>query len=83
MGYSDLDYVTLSAMLNARRTRMLNSEICDRMLMAPTYEEAAKEILEIGYEDMSDALETERGNDAGASKTLPLAPCAGYIQAEV
>lgn len=53
MGYSDLDYVTLSAMLNARRARMLNSEICDRMLMAPTYEEAAKEILEIGYEDMS------------------------------
>lgn len=53
MGYSDLEYVTLSAMLNARRARMLTSELCDRMLMAPTYEEAAKELLELGYEDMS------------------------------
>ncbi len=53
MGYSDLEYVTLSAMLNARRARMLSSEICERMLMAPTYEEAAKELLELGYEDMS------------------------------
>lgn len=59
MGYSDTDYVTLSAILNARRARMLTADICDRMLTAPTYEEAAKELLELGYEDMSSMSERQ------------------------
>ncbi len=49
----DLDYLTLSTMLNAREARMLNRERMDRMLAAPDYEEAAKILTDCGYEDLS------------------------------
>lgn len=48
-----LDYLCLSAMLKAREARMLTGEKAERMLAAPSVEEAAKLLCDCGYEDMS------------------------------
>ena len=47
------DYLCLSAMLRAREARMLGNERAQRMLEAPSFEEAAKQLSDCGYEDMS------------------------------
>ncbi len=46
-------YLCLSAMLRAREPRLLNDERAQRMLDAPSYEEAAKLLTDCGYEDMA------------------------------
>lgn len=46
-------YLYLSAMLRAREPKLLNRDRAERMLDAPTYEEAAKLLTDCGYEDMS------------------------------
>jgi len=51
---TDKDYLFLSALLKAREARMLGQDGVERMLSAPSYEEAAKLLTECGYEDMSD-----------------------------
>lgn len=43
----------LSSMLRAREAGMLSRERMDRMLSAPSYQEAAKLLCDCGYEDMS------------------------------
>lgn len=47
------EYLCLSAMLHARETRMLSREKALRMISAPTFEEAARMLVECGYEEMS------------------------------
>lgn len=49
----DVDYLTISAMLRARESKMLDREKTERMLSAPSYTEAAKLLVDCGYEDMS------------------------------
>lgn len=63
---TDKDYLFLSAMLKARETSILSRERMDRMLSAPTYEEAAKLLVDCGYEDMS-AMDA-KGIDAALSR---------------
>ena len=46
-------YLCLSAMLRAREPRLLNSDRAARMLEAASFEEAAKQLADCGYADMS------------------------------
>lgn len=46
-------YLCLSAMLRAREPKLLTNERAERMLDAPSFEEAAKLLTDCGYEDMS------------------------------
>lgn len=46
-------YLALTAMLRAREAKMLDRDRMDRMLNAPTYADAAKLLVDCGYEDMS------------------------------
>lgn len=50
---TDQDYLFLSAMVKARESKMLTAEAYERMLTAPGYEDAAKVLVDCGYEDMS------------------------------
>lgn len=50
---TDQDYLFLSAMLSARQSRILSRETMERMIDAPSFEEAAKLATEHGFEDMS------------------------------
>ena len=45
-------YLCLSAMLRAREPRLLNDDRAQRMLEAPSFEEAAKLLTDCGYEVM-------------------------------
>ena len=47
------EYLMLSSMLRAREAGMLTRERMDRMLSAPSFQEAAKLLTDCGYEDMS------------------------------
>ena len=49
----DTEYLMLSSMLRAREAGMLSRERMDRMLAAPSFQEAAKLLCDCGYEDMS------------------------------
>ncbi len=48
-------YLSLSAMLRAREPRLLNADRAGRMLDAATFEEAAKQLTDCGYPDLSQA----------------------------
>lgn len=50
---TDQDYLSLSAMLKARETRFLTRDRMDRMLDAGSFSEAARSLVDCGYEDMS------------------------------
>lgn len=49
----DNAYLALTAMLRAREARMLDRDRMDRMLAAANYADAAKQLVDCGYEDMS------------------------------
>ena len=49
----DTEYLMLSSMIRAREAGMLTRERMDRMLSAPSFQEAAKLLTDCGYEDMS------------------------------
>ena len=49
----DTDYLYLTAMLRAREPKMLNMERMGRMLEAGSFDEAAKLLVDCGFEDMS------------------------------
>ncbi len=51
--HKDTDYLFLSTMLRAREPRMLTREKAMRMLDASSFEEAAKQLVDCGYPDMS------------------------------
>lgn len=57
----DIDYIFLSTRIKAMESRLLNRERIDRMLDAPTHEDAAKVLTECGYGELTevtgDALE--------------------------
>lgn len=46
-------YLCLSAMLRAREPKLLTNDRAERMLDAPSFDEAAKLLTDCGYEDMS------------------------------
>lgn len=52
-------YLALTAMLRAREAKMLDRDRMDRMLGAASYEDAAKLLMDCGYEDMS-GLDSKR-----------------------
>lgn len=49
----DTNYLAITAMLAARETKMLSAERMERMIDAPTNDEAAKILEECGYGDLS------------------------------
>lgn len=50
---TDQDYLYLSSMLAARETRMLSREKAERMISAQSFDDAAKQLADCGYPDMS------------------------------
>lgn len=48
----DLDYLTISARIHAMENRLLNQERMDRMIEAKDVSDAAKVLVECGYDDM-------------------------------
>lgn len=46
-------YLYLSAMLRAREAKMLNRDKAERMIDAPSFDDAAKMLTDCGYKDMS------------------------------
>ena len=59
----DTDFLFLTAMLRARETFMLSSEKINRMLEARDFDDAAKQLTDCGYSDMS-------GMDAGRIESV-------------
>lgn len=57
------DYLSLSAMLRAREAKMLNRDKMERLLTEPNYADAARMLVDCGYEDMSD-MDTKGINEA-------------------
>ena len=53
MAINKEDYLYVSSLLRAREPRMLSREKAERMLDAPSFEDAAKMLTDSGYEDMS------------------------------
>ena len=47
------DYLFLSAFLRAKEAKMLTADKAERMLSAQSFDEAAKMLVECGYEDFS------------------------------
>ena len=62
----DTAYLMLSSMLRAREAGMLTRERMDRMLSAPSFQEAAKMLCDCGYEDVSGC--NAAGVDAALSR---------------
>lgn len=56
---NDQDYLYLSAMLSARESHMLSRDVMERMIDAPTFDDAAKLAIEYGFEDMSGMTATQ------------------------
>ncbi|MEG0777374.1 MAG: V-type ATPase subunit [Oscillospiraceae bacterium] len=50
---TDYDYLFLSAMLNAREPKLLTRDRMERMLDVPSFDDAAKLLMDCGFEDMS------------------------------
>ncbi|NLT64047.1 MAG: V-type ATPase subunit [Clostridiales bacterium] len=50
---TDYDYLFLSSALRAKETKMLTKDKLERMLDAPSFDDAAKILMDCGYEDMS------------------------------
>lgn len=50
---TDKDYLYLSAMLRAREAGMLTRETMERMIDAPSFDEAAKLLTDCGFQDLS------------------------------
>ena len=66
----------LSSMIRAREAGMLTRERMDRMLSAPSFQEAAKLLTDCGYEDMSgcDAAGVDAALSRIKAKVLAI-PC--------
>ena len=73
----DTDYLTISARIRARETRLLTRERMERMLDARSGEERAKVLAECGYPELS-AL-TGRGLDAAARAVVQEAGFGAYF----
>ena len=69
----DTAYLMLSSMIRAREAGMLTRERMDRMLSAPSFQEAAKLLTDCGYEDMSgcDAAGVDAALSAGGRRCSP------------
>lgn len=64
--YHDTDYLAVSAALHARETRLLTKERAERMLDAPSAEDAWKVMVQLGYPEVDGASlqEVERALSA-------------------
>ena len=85
MANRDEAYICLSAILRAREPKLLNNDRAERMIDAPTFEEAARMVTDCGYPDMSQmnaqeieaALEQHRAEIFAEMKRL--APDDGIV----
>ena len=59
----DTDYLCLSAMLRAKEAKMLTKDKLERILTEPSFADAARTLVDCGYEDMS-AMDTKAVNEA-------------------
>ncbi len=80
-------YLCLTAMLRVRETRLLSAEKAQRMLDAPSFEEAAKLLTDCGYPDLAqstaeeiEAVLAER-RDAAFAELSSLAPDPAIVSA--
>jgi V/A-type H+-transporting ATPase subunit C len=67
-------FLFLSAMLRSRETRLLSPERIERMLDAAVYDDAAKQLLDCGYPDMSGM------NAAGIESVLSSRRAAAFAE---
>ena len=67
MAINKEDYLYISSLLRAREVRMLSRDKAERMLDAPSFEDAAKMLTDSGYEDMSQ-MTVKQIEDALAKK---------------
>ena len=75
-------YLCLSAMLRARENRLLNEEKAQRMLDAASFAEAAKLIVDCGYEDMSSMNSSEINDALNAHRSAILYELDGLVPEE-
>ena len=75
----DTNYLAITAMLAARETKMLSAERMERMIDAPTHEEAAKILEECGYGDLSGLS----AKDAGAALEAHIAALFDEVEGMV
>ena len=75
----DTNYLAITAMLAARETKMLSAERMERMIDAPTNEEAAKILEECGYGDLSGLS----AKDAGAALEAHIAALFDEVEGMV
>ena len=75
----DTNYLAITAMLAARETKMLSAERMERMIDAPTNEEAAKILEECGYGDLSGLS----AKDAGAALEAHIAALVDEVEGMV
>lgn len=59
MSYKKEDYLCVSAMIRGREPRLLDNGKAERMLDAPTFEDAAKVLTDCGYPDLSQMRASE------------------------
>lgn len=84
--YHDTDYLAVSAALHARTTQLLTRERLERMLDAPTAEDAWKTAVQCGYPELErctlDAVEHALGQARGAlyRELRTLAPDARIVE---
>ena len=80
-------YLCLSAMLRAREPQLLSTERAQRMLDAPSFEEAAKLLTDCGYPDMAACTADEieqtlaQRRDAALAEMASLAPDKSIVTA--
>jgi len=75
-------YLCLSAMLRARENKLLNEEKAQRMLDAANFAEAAKLLVDCGYEDMSSMNSTEINAALNAHRSAILYELDGLVPEE-
>ena len=75
-------YLCLSAMLRAREGKLLNEEKAQRMLEAPSFAEAAKLLVDCGYEDMSSMNSNEINTALNAHRSAILYELDGLVPEE-
>ncbi len=83
----DKDYLYLSSLIRARESQMLSSEIMERMIDAPDFDDAAKLMSDCGYRDMSGMSASQVENALSEHRTeiftelTALVPEKGIIDA--
>ena len=64
-------YLYLSAMLRAREAKMLTRDKAERMIDAPSFDEAAKMLTDCGYKDLSGCTARRYSPSLRACRPIP------------